>query len=273
MRMKTLATLIKERNSKDIPLIPKFFNTPDFNFLDVYFANYRAFDTTISSKQGSRMLLFDDDETNDSLLLAVPYMNKYKWSKLHDTLLLEYNPIENYDRQEKSTRKPDLTTVRHYNGSEKTTYSGAETNTQTGSTDRVKSGGETTTEKPGVIRTHERNSYNPAEPTLEYRDSDSGTNISDTTYKNLTVTEKYNAIQHKKDFVGRNDLKEYQNREDTETVQGQDVTESRIHGNIGVTTSQQMIQSEREVASFNYILTVLNDVVNDICSMLYEGVE
>ena len=51
------------------------------------------------------------------------------------------------------------------------------------------------------------------------------------------------------------------------------MTESRIHGNIGVTTSQQMIQSEREVASFNYILTVLNDVVNDICSMMYEEVE
>ena len=271
--MKTLATLIKERNNKDIPLIPKFFNTPDFNFLDDYFANYKMFDTVISSKQGSRLLLFDDDITNDTLLLASPYMNKYKWAKLYATLSLEYNPIENYDRQETSTRKPNLTTERHYNGSEKTTYSGAETNTQTGSTDRVQSGGQTTTEKPGTIRTHERNSFNPAKPTLEYRDTDSGTNTSDTTYKDITVTEKYNAIQNKKDFVGRNDLKEYQNREDTETVQGQDVTESRTHGNIGVTTSQQMIQSEREVASFNYILAVLNDVVNEICSMMYEGVE
>ena len=260
--MKTLATLIKERNSRDIPLIPKFFNTPDFNFLDDYYVNYKAFDTVISSKQGSRLLLFDDDVTNDSLLLAVPYMRKYKWTKLYDTLALEYNPIENYDRQETSTRKPNLTTERHYNGSERTTYSGAETNTQTGSTDRVQSGGQTTTEKPGTIRTHERNSFNPAEPTLEYRDSESGTNTTDTTYKDLTVTEKYNTIQHKKDFVGRNDLKEYQN-----------ITESKIHGNIGVTTSQQMIQSEREVANFNYILAVLNDVVNDICGMMYEEVE
>ena len=45
--MKTLATLIKERNSKDIPLIPKFFNAPDFNFLDEYFTNYKAFDSVI----------------------------------------------------------------------------------------------------------------------------------------------------------------------------------------------------------------------------------
>ena len=104
--MKTLATLIKERNSKNIPLIPKFFNTPDFNFLDDYFVNYKAFDTVISSKQGSRLLLFDDEETNDSLLLASPYMNKYKWSKLYATLSLEYNPIENYDRPESSTKKP-----------------------------------------------------------------------------------------------------------------------------------------------------------------------
>lgn len=271
--MKTLATLIRERNSKDIPLIPKFFNTPDFNFLNDYFANYKEYDTVILSKQGSRLLLFDDEETNDSLLLAVPYMNKYKWSKLFGTLNLEYNPIENYDSVETSTRKPNLTTERQYKGGEKTTYSGAETDTQTGSTDRVQSGGQTTTEKPGAVRTHERNSFNPAEPTMEYRDKESGTNTTDTTYKDLTVTEKYNAIQTKKDYVGRNDLKEYQNREDTETTVGQEVTESRTHGNIGVTTSQQMIQSEREVASFNYILTVLNDVVNEICSMMYEEVE
>lgn len=271
--MKTLATLIRERNSKDIPLIPKFFNTSDFNFLDDYFANYKTFDTVISSKQGSRLLLSDDDAINDSLLLAVPYLKSYKWAKLYATLSLEYNPIENYDRQETSTRKPDLTTERRFNGGEKTTFNGAEISTQTGSTDRVQSGGQTTTEKPGAIRTHERNSFNPAEPTMEYRDIDSGTNTTDTTYKDVTVSEKYNAIQNKKDFVGRSDLKEYQNREDTETVQGQDVTESRTHGNIGVTTSQQMIQSEREVANFNYILTVLNDVVINICSMMYEEVE
>lgn len=271
--MKTLATLIRERNSKDIPLIPKFFNRPDFNFLDDYFTNFKAFDTLISSKQGSRLLLFDDETTNDSLLLASPYMNKYKWSKLYATLSLEYNPIENYDRQETSTRKPNITTERQYKGGEKTTYSGAETDTQTGSTDRVQSGGQTTTEKPGAVRTHERNSFNPAEPTMEYRDKESGTNTTDTTYKDLTVTEKYNAIQTKKDYVGRNDLKEYQNREDTEITVGQEVTESRTHGNVGVTTSQQMIQSEREVAMFNYILSVLNDVVNNICSMMYEGAE
>lgn len=271
--MKTLATLIQERNNKDIPLIPKFFNTPDFNFLNDYFANYKAFDTIISSKQGSRLLLFDDETTNDSLLLAVPHMYKYKWSTLFGTINLDYNPIENYDRFETTTRKPNITTERQYKGGEKTTYSGAETDTQTGSTDRVQSGGQTITEKPGAVRTRERNSFNPAEPAMEYRDTDSGTNTTDTTYKDVTVSEKYNAIQNKKDYVGRNDLKEYQNREDTETVQGQDVTESRTHGNIGVTTSQQMIQSEREVAMFNYILSVLNDVVNDICSMMYEGVE
>jgi len=268
--MKTLSTLITERNSKDIPLIPKYFNTPDFNFLDDYFANFKAFDTLISSKQGSRLLLFNDDTTNDSLLLAVPYMYKYKWSKLFGTLSLEYNPIENYDRQETSTRKPDITTEKHYIGGEKTTYSGTETDTQTGSTDRVQSGGQTTTEKPGVVRTRERNSFNPAEPTLEHRDTDSGTNTTDIVYKDVTVSEKYNAIQSKRDYDGRNDFKEFQNREDTETTVGQEVTESRTHGNIGVTTSQQMIESERDVAMFNYILSVLNDVVNDICSVMYE---
>ena len=44
-----------------------------------------------------------------------------------------------------------------------------------------------------------------------------------------------------------------------------DTTVLTRHGNIGVTTSQQMIQSERELASFN----LLQIVFNDLCEKLF----
>ena len=45
---------------------------------------------------------------------------------------------------------------------------------------------------------------------------------------------------------------------------------SKISGNIGVTTSQQMLQSEREVAFFELIKIIAHDTVNAICSGIWE---
>ena len=44
---------------------------------------------------------------------------------------------------------------------------------------------------------------------------------------------------------------------------------SRIHGNIGVTTSQQMIMSEREVAEFCMVDYIVNDFISRFCVMVY----
>lgn len=43
----------------------------------------------------------------------------------------------------------------------------------------------------------------------------------------------------------------------------------RTHGNIGVTTSQQMIQSEREVAMFNIYDIIAESFVENFCLMVY----
>ena len=44
----------------------------------------------------------------------------------------------------------------------------------------------------------------------------------------------------------------------------------RAKGNIGVTTSQQMLQSEREVAYFELVKIIAHDTVNAICSGLWD---
>lgn len=47
-----------------------------------------------------------------------------------------------------------------------------------------------------------------------------------------------------------------------------DIT-SRIHGNIGVTTTQQMLLSTREVAMFNLSKIIATDIVNMLCVGVY----
>lgn len=44
---------------------------------------------------------------------------------------------------------------------------------------------------------------------------------------------------------------------------------SRVHGNIGVTTTQQMIESERKVAEFCMTEYIINDFIQRFCLMVY----
>ena len=44
---------------------------------------------------------------------------------------------------------------------------------------------------------------------------------------------------------------------------------SHMYGNIGVTTSQQMLESEREVAYFNFVSIVAHDIIKLIAICIY----
>lgn len=45
--------------------------------------------------------------------------------------------------------------------------------------------------------------------------------------------------------------------------------EGRVHGNIGVTTSQQMLQSELDIARFNLIQQITDIFIKEMCVMVY----
>lgn len=115
------------------------------------------------------------------------------WQKLYDTTQLEYNPIENYDRQEDST---------------------------SGSTGT--SSGTTTT-------TASATAYNSDQfaDTAKNVTGGSNSNSSSGTYK------------------------------------------SRVHGNIGVTTTQQMIQQERESVQFCMTQFIIDDFISRFCIGVY----
>lgn len=165
---------------------------------------------------------------------AVSASLKYTIDKLYATLSLEYNPIENYDRHENwtDTRTPDLTT--EYNGGDTLTMAGGETEArEQHSIERQVSADNT-------------GAYFPSEKTIEDPD---------------TTTQTYN---------NRSDTRVYNNRTDVQTGTDENKHEGRIHGNIGVTTSQQMIQSERDdVAYYNFIDDVARLYGEKLCILIY----
>lgn len=154
------------------------------------------------------------------------WSNKYQinWKKLYDTTVLEYNPIENYDRIEDWTDTDDETTSSARDNTIKST-----------STNEIMN---------NVNITDQNTAFNAglADHAKQITDGDTTENSS------ITNTEKENVND------GRNE-------KHTRT--------GRAHGNIGVTTSQQMIQSERDLVVFNLYDVIAESFIENFCLMVY----
>lgn len=154
------------------------------------------------------------------------WSNKYQinWKKLYDTTVLEYNPIENYDRMEDWT---DIDV-----GNESTFRSNDINNTF-----------ENVIKESGSI-TEQNTAFNDGL-------KDHSKNIT----TNNTANNGTGYTQENEHDSSRKDLKH--------TKIG------RAHGNIGVTTSQQMIQSERDLVVFNLYDVIAESFIENFCLMVY----
>ena len=98
-----------------------------------------------------------------------------------------------------------------------------------------------------------------------------------TTFSNRTDNEQitYNSSNNiNKSFNGRSDenIKEFDGRADESLktfMDRKDVTTHTRSGNIGVTTSQQMLESQRLLANFKFVDIVARDIVKKIAILLY----
>ena len=113
------------------------------------------------------------------------------------------------------------------------------------------------------------------------------TNTTNFTNRSDTNTTNYNNVKNDinksfnerkdeniKEFENRNDtsVKEYENRTDENIktfTDREDITTHTRSGNIGVTTSQQMLESERMIANFKFVDIVARDIVKKIAILLY----
>lgn len=159
------------------------------------------------------------------------FSNKWKWTvkKWTDVLKIKYAPLENYDRFES------------YGGKETVLNSGNSTNKHEEENDFSRSGSD---------------SNNTENTTSAYNSS---------TYQ----------PDNKSDNITTYGLKEHNKNNVTDTVTP-NLTEIRtpelenhIHGNIGVTTSQQMLRAELDLALWNLYENIVNLFKAEYCIMTY----
>lgn len=160
--------------------------------------------------------------------------NGYKYQTLLETLSFEYDPISNYDMTEEGEdkRTPDLTKTNTAGGSDTSESTAAVINSQTDSNSESE------------ITTYESNTYNP----LNRTDASSSSTSSSTGGQTINY-----------------------GKTDTAKETGTETTNHKLtrKGNIGVTTTQEMIQAERQVAEFNIIEAFFTELNNHILLNTY----
>ena len=235
-------------------------------------------------------------------------MRKYKYSKLYDTTLLEYNPIENYSMTEEgtdtttasgtktddlgaysdTTSGTDTTTITDSKTEKIGTYEDASTSTTTSDIAKLTTNTSNVTTDTGS-ETHERkvapfdsDTYSEQElntdtfkdrrnvtdtETIVSPHSDTTTTRGTTTSgarENSYTTSTTDALQH---GMAHN----ISSRSNSYTDESNGTTTHKLtrSGNVGVTTSQQMLESERDIAMFNFIGIVAHDIIKSICICIY----
>lgn len=163
------------------------------------------------------------------------------WEKLDATLHYEYNPIYNTDRTETETVTEEKTGKRNIDGSS------TDTGTANSTTNNNYKRDETSNDVRSVS-SYDSDALKTAEQstnTIEADNTDTSTNESRST--------------------GTSTLTQTQNSEDSGTV----TRELHTSGNIGVTTTQAMIEEERKVVQFCIDDFIINSFKRKFCILVY----
>lgn len=162
----------------------------------------------------------------DFLKLAVPAWGR-KWyrtfSKWYEALQIEYEPLNNYDRTEEWTENESGSSAGSRDLSD--SYKKREDNAQSGSSTDTGSGDST----------DQVSAYNSSVFENDRKNTSSSSGSTSTT-----------AASTGKEDSTRNEGEKTANSHVTANVR-----KGRAYGNIGVTTSQQMLESELDIAQWN----------------------
>ena len=147
--------------------------------------------------------------------------NYLNFDRIMEALTAEYDPIENYNRIEAWTRTPNLT--------DKSTLSGKDTTDRDYDhlKEKVSYKGDDTRETQ--VSAFDSSAYQPSEKVTDSRTTREDEKDTDGKYTDTTNFGKVDTVTHN----------------------GTESYRSNIHGNIGVTTNQQMITAELELRKFD----------------------
>ena len=243
-----------------------------------------------------KFLTSEDANTRGKLANIIFTMFADKWSKLWDALEIEYNPLENYNMTETETpaeithtTTPAETTETITPAETTETVTPSETTetvTPAETTETVTPAETTETTKPAKITTeNEVSAFNSSgysdneKTTVTGDNNDKGSNKFevDTAGTNKFEVDSAGTNKFEVDSAGTNKFEVDSagtNKFEVDTA-GSDVLtvqnarELTRSGNIGVTTSQMMLQSEIELRKWLYYQNVFNDIDTILTLSIY----
>ena len=211
--------------------------------------------------------------------------NEYKYNTLYQSTLQKYNPVENYNmietsedvkgKQENSNEITENATNTQNLGATKTVNTTDITNTnvygtQTENIEMQKKQSETDT-TTNKVSAYDNDSYSNDTQTTTKKEYDSNKDTQKTTKDTYTDanTDKGTSTLNS-DPVENTSTNVYKNVTINKDGERTDMHTLSRSGNIGVTTTQRMLKQEREIAYFNFIEIVCNDLKKVMCKLIYE---
>lgn len=234
------------------------------------------------------------------VLYSEPYYLKHaigtfsqKWyrtfEKWVNALQVEYNPLENYDRIEEWSEKNTGTVQNTGSGSNtgtvteagNTSNTGTVTDagstTNTGTVKNESTGSDTSSGTTSNTEQNDVSAYNSSGYQADNKKTQSGTNgnTTDTELEslrtdNLTATTsntRTDNLAATSNNTRTDDL--HSTHTDTRTDNLTLAHNGRLHGNIGVTTSQQMLQAELDIATWNLYEHIADIFMQEFTIMVY----
>ncbi len=206
-----------------------------------------------------------------------------KWKRITDIMALEYDAISNYDKKSEITNTQSGGHTIDVTNSEKVITDGQVViDSETTIDNSVQSNGTTTygdlsvnsTETGSGTNEEFKNAYDTNTPSLNGKTENEFNN----TIGNTTIKGDDGSTESRTSN-GTNDVLSTETRDDEVTTTGSnnttyETTESnttveRTSGNIGVTTTQQMIESEIKLRQYNFIEQMFDDLDREFTLSCY----
>ena len=218
-------------------------------------------------------ILYSDFNALKRIIKIWSAKEKLVWQKMYNTICYKYNPIWNKDGKTVWTER------QAESGTKKETEKGTKTTNANGTTNDEYTSTSTTTNKTTGTGTNTRTGQDETTGKVSAYDSADFQNREKT---NSTASEN-NSTESTEDFTGNGkvtnsgtkttantgDETNNVSRETSDNNTGETTHEQSETGNIGVTTTQQMISAEREIAMFNIIDFIINDFKERFCLLIY----
>lgn len=175
------------------------------------------------------------------------------WQELYDTTQYEYNPIWNKDGTFRELETRDLAGTS--NNTETRNLTGSSSNTET----RNLAGSESDSGSGSDDTSNYVYGYNSE---TRARESDSET---DTSYSRSNQSTQTGTIGNQGSSSETGTVTDQGNTSDTGTI----ARERTEQGNIGITSTQELIEKQRAVVEFNIMDRIIKDFIARFCILVY----